>query len=86
MIPDYEELVRERAYLMWEDEGRPEGCAERHWIAAEQAVSDEQKAWTSPANGAPGEVDPSEGAGPYARPGDETTEPLSSVGKSRRRA
>jgi hypothetical protein len=30
--------IRERAYAIWESEGRPEGCAERHWSAAEQEI------------------------------------------------
>ena len=29
-----EERVRERAYLLWEREGRPEGRAEEHWRRA----------------------------------------------------
>jgi hypothetical protein len=27
--------VRERAYAIWEREGRPEGAAEWHWLLAE---------------------------------------------------
>jgi hypothetical protein len=27
--------VRERAYDIWEKEGRPDGCAERHWHQAQ---------------------------------------------------
>ena len=30
-----EDRIRERAYAIWESEGCPEGCAERHWSAAE---------------------------------------------------
>ena len=83
MIPQQEELVRERAYLMWEDEGRPDGCAERHWMAAEQAVANENTAWQSPANG---EVDPTEGAGLYQRPGDDAAETVQPITRSRKRA
>ena len=32
---DRENRVREIAYLIWEEEGRPDGEAERHWLAAE---------------------------------------------------
>jgi hypothetical protein len=30
--------IRERAYAIWQSEGCPEGCAERHWSAAEQEI------------------------------------------------
>jgi hypothetical protein len=33
-----QEEVRRRAYQLWEDEGRPEGDQERHWLRAEQDV------------------------------------------------
>ena len=36
-----ERRVRETAYFLWEDEGRPEGEAERHWPAAEELVNSE---------------------------------------------
>jgi hypothetical protein len=36
--PDVDETkIRERAYQLWEDEGRPEGRHEHHWF---QAVRD----------------------------------------------
>lgn len=31
---DWEQAIRERAYLIWEREGRPEGRAECHWQSA----------------------------------------------------
>jgi hypothetical protein len=31
---DWEQAVRERAYLIWESEGRPEGRADDHWYFA----------------------------------------------------
>ena len=31
---DSEHAVRERAYYIWEREGRPEGQAEAHWLSA----------------------------------------------------
>jgi Protein of unknown function (DUF2934) len=34
---DREQQVRERAYYMWEAEGRPQGRAEIHWAMAEIA-------------------------------------------------
>ena len=30
--------IRERAYAIWEAEGCPDGCAERHWSAAEEEL------------------------------------------------
>jgi Protein of unknown function (DUF2934) len=30
-----ETRTRERAYFLWESEGRPEGCAEEHWRVAQ---------------------------------------------------
>jgi hypothetical protein len=35
MNGEWEQRVRERAYAIWEQEGRPEGQAERHWREAE---------------------------------------------------
>jgi hypothetical protein len=30
-----QERIRERAHRLWEEEGRPEGRADAHWLAAE---------------------------------------------------
>lgn len=30
-----EDRIRERAYSLWEAEGCPDGCADRHWQQAE---------------------------------------------------
>ncbi len=40
-----ETRVRERAYKIWESEGKPEGCADQHWNMAcqyEQATPDDE--------------------------------------------
>ena len=29
-----EHRVRERAYLLWEEEGKPDGCTLDHWLRA----------------------------------------------------
>jgi Protein of unknown function (DUF2934) len=29
-----EERIRAIAYAIWEEEGRPDGCAEAHWLKA----------------------------------------------------
>lgn len=31
---DFEAIVRDRAYALWEDEGRPHGRQEAHWAQA----------------------------------------------------
>lgn len=36
---DTEQSVREAAYFLWEREGRPEGRALEHWIAAERIAA-----------------------------------------------
>ncbi len=36
--PDQDRTVRERAYYIWEREGRPDGRAREHWL---RAVADE---------------------------------------------
>lgn len=39
--PDEDRMLRERAYYIWEREGRPEGRAREHWL---RAVADEAPA------------------------------------------
>ncbi|EYD78083.1 Acyl-CoA dehydrogenase [Rubellimicrobium mesophilum DSM 19309] len=41
MADDREERIRERAYRLWEQEGRPHGRHEDHWHQASQEVGDE---------------------------------------------
>ena len=41
MADDREDRVRERAYRLWEQEGRPHGRADQHWHQASQEVGDE---------------------------------------------
>jgi hypothetical protein len=36
---DLHERIRQRAYQLWEEEGRPEGRAESHWHRAEAEVA-----------------------------------------------
>ena len=46
-----EDRIRAAAYNMWEEEGRPEGCAETHWqrecemIAQEDAALQDSPEW-----------------------------------------
>ena len=37
-ITDFENLVRARAYELWESEGRPFGRDAEHWLASEEAT------------------------------------------------
>jgi hypothetical protein len=43
-MSDMEERIRARAYELWEADGRPEGCEERHWHEAEAQVRAEIEA------------------------------------------
>lgn len=36
-----EERIRAIAYAIWEEEGRPDGCAEAHWLRACEIVEAE---------------------------------------------
>jgi hypothetical protein len=51
-----EQRIRELAYAIWEQEGRPEGQSERHWETAEKAIEAAERAEvavTMRADGAP---------------------------------
>ena len=39
----WQQEVRERAYAIWEREGRPEGRAEQFWLVAEQELLAERR-------------------------------------------
>jgi hypothetical protein len=39
----HEQRVRERAYEIWEQTGRPEGKADEHWSQAEAEVAAEEQ-------------------------------------------
>jgi Protein of unknown function (DUF2934) len=38
-----QDLVREKAYAIWLAEGRPHGCDQKHWLAAETEVGQSAK-------------------------------------------
>lgn len=40
MAVDKHEQIRRRAYEIWEEEGRPEGAAFRHWLQASDELSE----------------------------------------------
>ncbi len=37
-MSDKEQRIREIAYFIWEEEGRPDGLADQHWRSAEAIV------------------------------------------------
>ena len=44
MEEDREDRIRDRAYLIWLDEGSPHGRAEEHWRKAAEALDTEEAA------------------------------------------
>ena len=40
-MADRDDRIRELAYLLWLEEGYPEGQAERHWLTAEALIESE---------------------------------------------
>ena len=46
----HQERVRQRAYRLWEEEGRPEGREQAHWEMAEElvAIEENQRATLQP--------------------------------------
>jgi hypothetical protein len=38
IFPTFEQRVRERAYHLWESEGRPSGRHAEHWLVSEQKM------------------------------------------------
>ena len=37
-MPDMEQTIRERAYHLWIEDGRREGVADAHWLAAQREI------------------------------------------------
>jgi hypothetical protein len=71
-----EERIREQAYRIWEEEGRPEGCEEEHWRRAEIEVEASRNRTLSPRGtpdipeaAAPGAPPPLDGAKPARKRG-----------------
>ncbi len=38
-----DDLIRIRAYEIWEDHGRPQGCEEQHWAQAKQEIEEAER-------------------------------------------
>ncbi len=47
-LPGFQELVRNRAYALWESEGRPLGRDAEHWRMSEDATRAEINAAAAP--------------------------------------
>lgn len=43
MATDKHEQIRRRAYELWEEEGRPEGAAMRHWLQAADELEEDNE-------------------------------------------
>jgi hypothetical protein len=43
-MADRDDLIRERAYQMWKEQGCPDGLAADHWYAAEQELVEAEEA------------------------------------------
>jgi hypothetical protein len=53
-MPDKEHTIRETAYFIWEQEGRPDGRAHDHWLRAmEQAAAPRKPARRAAKRSAP---------------------------------
>ena len=42
MLDEREQAIRERAYAIWEQDGRPEGRSLAHWSQAEVEIGTDQ--------------------------------------------
>jgi Protein of unknown function (DUF2934) len=40
-MPNREQLIRERAYVLWEQEGCPDGRADVHWCMAVEQIGNQ---------------------------------------------
>lgn len=81
MDNDRNQNLRERAYRIWEDQGRPEGRHEDHWHEAERSFEGEVP---EPSEKNPAAKAPRRSAGPKAANGAAETAP--SPKPSRRRS
>jgi len=59
---DIEQAIRNRAYAIWEDKGRPDGEHLDHWRQAIKEVERVKETPETPADAAPGGVIPEGGA------------------------
>ena len=50
--------IRERAYMIWERDGRPDGHALLHWVLAKDQIEAEEKAAAAAAASKPADTKP----------------------------
>jgi Protein of unknown function (DUF2934) len=43
MATDKQEMIRRRAYEIWESEGRPQGAHLRHWLQASTELGEDEE-------------------------------------------
>lgn len=90
-MDDDEHRIRERAYRIWEEEGRPEGREHEHWHRARERVAGERsekdsasrRKPASPASASPmpSSSAPSSSAPPPAAPASPAKQPVGGIGK-----
>ena len=70
-MPDRDDLIRERAYHIWEREGRPHGRNDEHWQLAAEEIAAEERALAAqkPAASPPQEETPVHSRPASAPPG-----------------
>lgn len=76
MTEDREQRIQERAYAIWEAEGRPEGREREHWQQAQHEVTASQ---ASPA------ADSSPTASPVKKPRKQTTKASAAAPRSKKK-
>jgi len=42
-MDDLDERIRQRAYQLWQEEGCPEGQADKHWERARESIDSESQ-------------------------------------------
>lgn len=50
MANEIDDLIRRRAYAIWETEGRPEGLRDSHWHRAAREIEAERQSGSVPAS------------------------------------
>ncbi len=78
MHDDREQRIRDRAYSIWEEQGRPQGEDMRHWLQAWQEISDGDipaESTAEAASVAPAKATASPPAAAVNRPGNGSTPP-----------
>jgi hypothetical protein len=64
-LADRDQRIREIAYYIWQNEGRPEGQADRHWRTAEEIIRAQEAEGTN-AEGEPSPEQPPDYVTPLA--------------------